>query len=81
MDGTTKGSGALLLLRSEWDTRLLVTCSSSQRSLHNEPIFRLLLKVAVKGMQQCEFLNFCGVYSPIMFILKGLAFFLMVEQI
>ena len=37
----------------------------SQRSLHNEPIFRLLLKVAVKGTQQCEFLNFCGVYSPI----------------
>tara|TARA_B100000683_G_C12209389_1_gene440097 strand:- start:129 stop:425 length:297 start_codon:yes stop_codon:yes gene_type:complete len=39
--------------------------TSSQRSLHNEPIFRLLLKVAVKGTQQCEFLNFCGVYSPI----------------
>ena len=38
---------------------------ASQRSLHNEPIFRLLLKVAVKGTQQCEFLNFCGVYSPI----------------
>ena len=39
--------------------------SASQRSLHNEPIFRLLLKVAVKGTQQCDFLNFCGVYSPI----------------
>ena len=38
--------------------------SASQRSLHNEPIFRLLLKVAVKGTQQCEFLNFCGDYSP-----------------
>ena len=38
-------------------------CSASQRSLHNEPIFRLLLKVAVKGTQQCDFLNFCGV-SP-----------------
>ena len=24
----------------------------------------LLLKVAVKGTQQCEFLNFCGDYSP-----------------
>ena len=40
--------------------------TASQRSLHNEPIFRLLLKVAVKGTQQCEFLNFCGVYSPIL---------------
>ena len=27
----------------------------SQRSLHNEPIFRLLLKVAVNGVFQCEF--------------------------
>jgi hypothetical protein len=36
----------------------------SQRSLHNEPIFRLLLKVAVKGTQQCEFLNFCGALCP-----------------
>ena len=36
----------------------------SQRSLHNEPIFRLLLKVAVKGTQQCEFLNFCGTSCP-----------------
>jgi hypothetical protein len=33
---------------------------SSQRSLHNAPIFRLLLKVAVKGTHQCDFLNFCG---------------------
>ena len=41
------------------------TLAASQRSLHNEPIFRLLLKVAVKGTQQCDFLNFCGVYSPI----------------
>ena len=38
--------------------------SVSQRSLHNEPIFRLLLKVAVKGTQQCEFLNFCGTSRP-----------------
>ena len=29
--------------------------SASQRSLHNEPIFRLLLKVAVNGVSQCEF--------------------------
>ena len=32
----------------------------SQRSLHNAPIFRLLLKVAVNGTHQCDFLNFCG---------------------
>ena len=38
--------------------------SASQRSLHNEPIFRLLLKVAVKGTQQCEFHNFCGASRP-----------------
>ena len=31
---------------------------TSQRSLHNAPIFRLLLKVAVKGTHQCDFLNF-----------------------
>ena len=37
---------------------------ASQRSLHNAPIFRLLLKVAVKGTHQCDFLNFCGVYGP-----------------
>ena len=35
-------------------------CSASQRSLHNAPIFRLLLKVAVNGTHQCDFLNFCG---------------------
>ena len=40
--------------------------AASQRSLHNEPIFRLLLKVAVKGTQQCEFLNFCGAFAPTM---------------
>ena len=33
---------------------------SSQRSLHNAPIFRLLLKVAVNGTHQCDFNNFCG---------------------
>ena len=30
----------------------------SQRSLHNAPIFRLLLKAAVNGTHQCDFLNF-----------------------
>ena len=34
--------------------------SASQRSLHNAPIFRLLLKVAVKGTHQCDLLYFCG---------------------
>ena len=30
----------------------------SQRSLHDAPIFRLLLKVAVNGTHQCDFPNF-----------------------
>ena len=34
----------------------------SQRSLHNAPIFRLLLKVAVKGTHQCDLLNFWGCF-------------------
>ena len=34
--------------------RLLI----SQRSLHNAPTFRLLLKVAMEGTHECEFLNF-----------------------
>ena len=38
----------------------LVRGSPSQRSLHNAPIFRLLLKVAVNGTHQCDFSNFCG---------------------
>ena len=38
--------------------------SASQRSLHNAPIFRLLLKVAVNGTHQCDFLNFCGGLGP-----------------
>ena len=37
---------------------------ASQRSLHNAPIFRLLLKVAVKGTHQCDFFNFCGASGP-----------------
>ena len=36
----------------------------SQRSLHNAPIFRLLLKVAVNGTHQCDFPNFCGQRCP-----------------
>ena len=34
------------------------THDASQRSLHNAPIFRLLLKVAVNGTHQCDFFNF-----------------------
>ena len=33
---------------------------ASQRSPQDAPIFRLLLKVAVKGTHQCDCLNFCG---------------------
>ena len=33
----------------------------SQRVFHAAPIFRLLLKVAVEHMHQCDFLNFWGV--------------------
>ena len=36
---------------------------ASQCSLHNAPIFRLLLKVAVNGTHQCESTNFCGASS------------------
>ena len=38
--------------------------AASQRSLHTEPIFRLLLKVAVNGAHQCDFYNFCGASAP-----------------
>ena len=36
----------------------------SQRSLHDTPIFRLLLKVAVNGTHQCDSFNFCGSFGP-----------------
>ena len=39
-------------------------CRTSQRSLHNAPIFRLLLKVAVKGTHQCDFDIFAGAHGP-----------------
>ena len=41
----------------------LVLYFSSQRSLLNAPIFRLLLKVAVKGTHQCDFTNFWGTFG------------------
>ena len=46
---------------------------ASQRSLHNAPIFRLLLKVAVNGTHQCDFSNFCGAWSSnhCFFALRG----------
>ena len=41
-----------------------VSTCASQRSLHNAPIFRLLLKVAVNGTHQCDLFNFCGTSCP-----------------
>ena len=35
----------------------------SQRSPHNAPIFRLLLKVAVRGTHQCDSQNFCAAFG------------------
>ena len=51
------------------NTKDLVCCARayglpSQRSLHNAPIFRLLLKVAVNGTHQCDFYNFWGALGP-----------------
>jgi len=60
------------MLRSLWATQLAYTPLASQRSLHNAPIFRLLLKVAVNGTHQCDFLNFCGGSGPQRIIITGL---------
>ena len=50
-----------------WLFKLTATTTwISQRALHNEPIFRLLLKVAVNGTHQCDFPNFCGQQCPTM---------------
>ena len=51
---------AQTLLRTPSRTRAApaLEAGASQRSLHNAPIFRLLLKVAVKGTHQCDCLNF-----------------------
>ena len=46
------------------DSLLRPQSGASQRSLQDAPIFRLLLKVAVKGTHQCDFLNFCGALVP-----------------
>ena len=45
-----------------WKVDTSVVCVS-QCSLHNAPIFRLLLKVAVNGTHQCDFSNFCGPFG------------------
>ena len=47
---------------SEQGSDVAHALSLSQRSLHIAPIFRLLLKVAVNGTQQCDFINFCGAF-------------------
>ena len=46
-----------------WQIMILIR-KPSQCFLHNAPIFRLLLKVAVNGTHQCDFLNFCGDLGP-----------------
>ena len=44
---------------SDADVKRRRTASgASQRSLHNAPIFRLLLKVAVNGTHQCDSIEF-----------------------
>ena len=55
---TWNKNAAVIRLR----TRALLSMAYfvSQRSLHNAPIFRLLLKVAVNGTHQCDFQNFWG---------------------
>ena len=60
---TRTGLRALQVLRCSAAQREGASCRQrppSQRSLHNAPIFRLLLKVAVNGTHQCGFFNFCG---------------------
>ena len=55
------------MIVQEW----LPHCQASQCSLHNAPIVRLLLKVAVNGTHQCESLNFCGAPGPVPLTLGG----------
>ena len=60
---TRAGLRALQVLRCSAAQHEGTSCRQrppSQRSLHNAPIFRLLLKVAVNGTHQCGFFNFCG---------------------
>jgi hypothetical protein len=50
-----KNAAAILLPKH---IAAVINYSVSQRSLHNAPIFRLSLKVAVNGTHQCDFQNF-----------------------
>ena len=62
LGGGSKRRGDLQLAASRFSARRLPT--TAQRSLHNAPIFRLLLKVAVNGTHQCDSSNFCGGFGP-----------------
>jgi hypothetical protein len=55
---TTRSAETVVRPQRIWLTRASHNTPPSQRSLHNAPIFRLLLKVAVNGTHQCDFLNF-----------------------
>ena len=67
--GSTSETAGLLL--SSNGAILPCGLAASQRSLHYAPIFRLLLKVAVKGTHQCDLLNFCGgFWSPTLLLLS-----------
>ena len=48
----------LVVITTRALARPVIQHQASQRSLQDAPIFRLLLKVAVKGTHQCDFLNF-----------------------
>jgi hypothetical protein len=62
--GDRPPSEVMLVLRQKKAQPLHPLSGASQRSLHNAPIFRLLLKVAVNGTHQCDCLDFCGGLGP-----------------
>ena len=60
-----------LVLRARTDVRRKASLEvaafhtrASQRSLHNAPIFRFLLKVAVNGTHQCDYSILCEDFGP-----------------
>ena len=55
--GSFTGRGEHLLRPCRSHVQRAEQPSISQRSLHNTPIVRLLLQVAVHGAHQCDFLN------------------------
>jgi hypothetical protein len=69
--GILQGTTVVLFAFSVLEPILIVV---SQCSLHNAPIFRLLLKVAVNGTHQCESLNFCGTSCPNLHFVADLIF-------